>query len=293
MIKKIFDYEDGFMGVRDTKPETYFRSFKQDYRLRTLTQNIRLEKGTFLDIGCGGGLLTETLPYYYPQARIFGCDVSSTAISYAKKLGSGNVRYGVIKNKKFPYKDNFFDVCICFDVLEHVPDVDFFLKEVKRVMKKGGKVFLIVPCEGEPFTFSWLFQKIHLGKNLTFRYLGHIHPEFTHKYVLQLLEKQGFLIKEKAYSEHVLYQFIQFFVLFLPKILLETTLGEKKASSYTNSGLVKSPKSKNDPLFLIRNIWYSVWDFMMFYPMNWETVLLKNISPTAWKLHVLAMKKHK
>lgn len=290
MKKKSFDYEDVFMGVRDKKPKTYFRSFKKDYRLRSLVQTISLQKGNLLDIGCGGGMLTETLPYYYPNVKIFGCDVSATAISYAQKLGSGNVSYGVIRNKRLPYKDNFLDVCICFDVLEHIPDVSFFLKEVKRVMKKDGKFFIIVPCEGQPFTFSWLLQKIRIGKDLTLRYLGHIHPEFTHEEVESLLKRHKFHVVEKHYSEHIFYQSMLFSLVFLPKLLLELFFGEKKANEYSNSGLVKSPKKGNDPLVIIRNIWYSFWDFMMYYPMNFETIVLKNIQPTAWKLHILVKK---
>lgn len=290
MIKKTFDYEDVFMGVRGEKPTTYFRSFKQDYRLRSLVRTIKLNKGKLLDIGCGGGMLTESLPYYFPKSSIFGCDISKTAIKYAAKFGSGKIKYNQIQNNRFPHKDNFFDVCICFDVIEHVPNVNFFLSEVKRVLKKDGQFFLIVPCEGEKFTYTWFFQKIKLGQDLTFRYLGHIHPEFTHKRVIALLQKHEFLIQEKAYSEHLFYQVLQFLVLFLPKIMLEIFLGKNKANEYTNASLVKAPKDKNDYLLGMRNLWYKVWDFMMFYPMNWETMLLRKFSVTAWKLHVLAKK---
>lgn len=290
MKNKSFDYEDVFMGVRGEKPATYFRSFREDYRLRSLVATIKLNKGKLLDIGCGGGMLTESLPYYFPKANIFGCDISRTAIKYAVKFGSGKIRYNQIQNNHFPYKDNFFNICICFDVLEHVPDVDFFLKEVKRVLKKNGKFFLIVPCEGQRFTYTWLFQKTHLGENLTLRYLGHIHPEFTHKRVIALLQKHGFLIQEKAYSEHIFYQLLQFLVLFLPKIMLEIFLGKNKANEYTNASLVKAPKNNNDCLLRARNLWYKVWDFMMFYPMNWETILLRQIPLSAWKLHVVVKK---
>lgn len=285
-----FDYEEGFMGVRGVKPKTHKLSFKEDYRLRSLVQNVSLSKGRLLDIGCGGGRFTESIPYYFPKVNIYGCDVSNAAISYANKFGSGKIKYGVIKNKKLPYEDNFFDACICFDVLEHVSDVGFFLREVRRIMKNDGQFFLIVPCEGERFTYTWLFQKLHLQEDLTFRYLGHIHPELTHKKIIALLQKHGFLIQAKAYSEHLLYQFIQFFVLFMPKILLEIILGKSKANEYTNSSLVKTPKNHNEYILKVRNYWYKIWDFMMFYPMNWETRLLRKIPFAAWKLQVLTKK---
>ncbi len=290
MKNKPFDYEDIFMGVRGEKPAIYFRSFREDYRLRSLVATIKLDKGRLLDIGCGGGMLTESLPYYFPKASIFGCDISKTAIKYAARFGSGKVKYSEIRKNRFPYKDNFFDVCISFDVLEHVPDVDFFLREVKRVLKKNGKFLLIVPCEGQLLTYTWFFRKIKLGQDLTFRYLGHIHPEFTHERVISLLRKHGFSIQEKAYSEHLFYQLLQFLVLFLPKILLEIFLGKNKANEYTNASLVKVPKSNNDSLLKVRNLWYKIWDFMMFYPMNWETILLRKFPVTAWKLHVVVKK---
>lgn len=293
MRSKRFDYEEVFMGVREEKPKNYFRTFTQDYRLRSLMKIVASEKGRLLDIGCGGGLLTESIPYYFTKMSIFGCDVSSTAISYAKKLGSGKVKYDHIENNRFPYKDNFFDLCICLDVLEHVPNVDFFLKEIRRVLRENGRLFLIVPCEGQRFTYTWFFQKIHRWENLTYRNFGHIHPEFTHKSVIKLLEKHGFIIKDVSYSEHLFYQFIHFFLYFLPKGLLELFLGEKKTNEYSDSSLVRSPKSKKDPLVVVKRLWYAFRDAMMMYPMNWETILLRKLPTTAWKLHVLVGKKKK
>ncbi len=287
MIDHTFDYEDVFMGVRKEKPKTYLRTFAQDYRLRSLTASVAFGKGKLLDIGCGGGMISETLPYYYPKGVIYGCDVSKTAIAYAKKLGSGKVKYARIQNKRFPYKDNFFDVCICLDVLEHVPDIDYFLKEVKRVLKKDGKFFLIVPCEGQPFTYTWFFRKIHLGQNLTRRYFGHIHPEFTHTTVLQLLKQKGFRVEDASYSEHFLYQLMHLCIFFLPKFLLELYLGKEKSLEYTDSSLITSPKDSNNLFMLIRSVWYKIFNACMRYPMSWETILFRKLPSTAWKIHVL------
>ena len=284
-----FDYEDVCMGVRDKKPKSYFRSFARDYRLRSLIQSVDLGKGKLLDIGCGGGMISETLPYYYPKGALYGADVSKSAITYAKKYGSGKVAYSHMKGKRLPYKDSFFDVCICLDVLEHVPDVDFFLKEVKRVLKK---VVHFCHCAMRR-TATYLHvgvSKLHRGQNLTFQYFGHIHPEFTHAYVLELLKKHGFVIRETRYSEHVFYQFMHLCIFFLPKLLMEIFLGKKIAHEYTNSSLIHKPKLGFDPLLLVRSVWFAFFDFMMMHPMAWETILCSHIPFGAWKLHALAVK---
>lgn len=283
-----FDYEDVCMGVSDGKPETYYKSFVDDYRLRSLTQSIHSETGKILDIGCGGGRIAETLPYYYPKASIYGCDISSSAITYAKKYGSRKVAYAHMKSKRLPYRDNFFDVCICLDVLEHIPDTNYFLNEVKRILKKNGKFFVIVPCEGEPFTYTWWFQKIGIGQNLTLRYFGHIHPEFTHSYVIALLRKHGFSIHSVRYSEHIFYQLLHVCLFYGPKLLLEKILGKKMAHEYDTSSLIHSPKKKIVLLMMVRNMWFRFFEFMMNYPMSWETIICSNIPFGAWKLHFVA-----
>ena len=98
-----FDYEDVFMGVREEKPKTYLRTFAEDYRLRSLTRSVVLGNGKILDIGCGGGLIAESLPYYYPSAEIYGCDVSKTAIPMLKNL-EGKVKYAIVNKIGSPIK---------------------------------------------------------------------------------------------------------------------------------------------------------------------------------------------
>lgn len=284
-----FNYEEVFMGVMEGKPKTYKISLKEDYRLKRLTESLKLRKGRFLDIGCGGGVLTESLYYYFPKVKFYGCDVSKQAINYARKFGSGRVIYETIKKNKLPYKNNFFDVCICLDVMEHILDVDLFLKEVKRVLKKDGKFFLIVPCEGEPFTFTWLFQKIGYGNKLTFKNWGHIHPEFTHHSIEKLLKKHKFITIKKSYSEHLIYQLTNLILYFIPKELMTLFLG-KNASSYTDRGIIKAKTKKKvskNPIMLFRSIWFLFSKFLRMITA-WELEFFKSFSLTAWKLHVLA-----
>ncbi len=285
---EVFDYNEVFMGVTHGKKGNYFISFEEDYRLKHLTDAVKAKSGKLVDLGCGGGLLTESLAYYYPKVKVFGCDVSRTAISYAKKFGSGKVNYDLIKNKKLPYKDNSFDVCICLDVLEHIPDVDYFLKEVKRILKNNGKFFLVIPCEGQPFTYTWFFQKLKMGDKLTFKNWGHIHPEFTHKSVTKLLETHGFSVLGKTYSEHIFHQLLNFFTYFLPKEILEFIL-KQNATKYYDRGIVEKVVKndrKTDILDVIRETWLFIGTILSRLVITLDVLLLKRIPFTAWKINL-------
>lgn len=290
-MKKSFDYEKVFMGVTQDRSEGYVDNvYKEDYRLERLIQSIPATKGKMLDIGCGGGTLTECLPYFYPEMKVLGCDVSKTGISYAEKYGEGKVKYSVIKNNILPYRDNSIDIIVSLDVLEHVPDIHLFLKEIKRVLKKKGLLFFAVPCEGQPFTFTWFFQKIKIGHNLTFKHIGHIHPEFTHHYVTQLLETKEFRIVSKSYSEHFLYQSTTLFRFLLAKELLEFFFGKNKAEKYYDRSIISmetADNQKGDVMFLFRKVWLKFWSFVNVLT-SVERKLLKNISFGGWKLFILS-----
>lgn len=291
-MKKVFDYEDHIMAVPSDTPPDYVRSFSDDYRIKRFVESLKIKKGSLLDIGCGGGILTESLTHYYPKMKISGCDISSKAIEYAKKYGHSKVQYKSYDGVTLPYSKNSFDVCTCFDVMEHVLDEKFFLKEVRRVLKPGGKFFLIVPCEAERFTFTWLFQKFYILSNLTFNEWGHVHPEFTHDKIIALLSSQGLQVVKKTYSEHAIYQICNLVIYFIPKAIMNMILGSKKAVQYTDRGVFRKKlkgNKKTDFMMIVRNAWMKVRYFFGSF-MTMETELCKNIPYGAWKIHVLAGK---
>ena len=121
-----FNYEEIFMGAFSKKRNNYKKTFQDDYRLKTHGRGFKTQKRKAFRHRLRWGIITESLPYYYRGVKVFGCDISKTAIAYAKKFGSGKATYDVLKGKNFPYKDSTFDACICLDVMEHVPDVNFF-----------------------------------------------------------------------------------------------------------------------------------------------------------------------
>jgi len=250
------------MGVfQDRISGFYKKTYKDKAEMRRIVEMVKLKKGNMLDIGSGGGYLTECLPFFYPKVHIFGCDVSSNAIRYAKKFGTGKVQYRTMK-KKLPYPSNYFDVCICTDVIEHIPDVPYFLKEVRRMLKKDGIFFLSIPCEGQPFTIHWLLRKIGIWKDLTFKHVGHIHPEFTHEYVINLFQKSGFTILGKKYSERWLVQLFRYTLFMIPKEILESVIGRKKAEQYYDRNVViKDERSAKDIFMYVRILWFKLFQF--------------------------------
>ena len=95
-----------------------------------------------LDIGCGGGLLSE--PMCRLGATVTGIDASDKNISVAKlhsKKNNLKINYFCSSPEKFKVKDKF-DVILNMEIVEHVEDVSFFLKSCADLLKKNGIMFV-------------------------------------------------------------------------------------------------------------------------------------------------------
>jgi len=95
-----------------------------------------------LDIGCGGGLLCE--PLCRLGAKMTGIDASNNNIEVAKlhsKEMNLNIKYINCSPEKLNLK-NEFDVILNMEVIEHVSDVDLFLKNCSKLIKKNGIMFV-------------------------------------------------------------------------------------------------------------------------------------------------------
>ena len=101
-----------------------------------------------LDIGCGGGILSEKLSRL--GANVTGIDASKISIDIAKehaKKSRLEINYKCIttsellkiKNVKF---HNKFDLIIASEIIEHVEDISFFLKSCSKLLKKNGLMFV-------------------------------------------------------------------------------------------------------------------------------------------------------
>ncbi len=95
-----------------------------------------------LDIGCGGGLLSE--PMSRLGAEVYGMDASEKNIEVAKihaKKNDLDIKYFCSSPEKFE-TDLKFDVILNMEIIEHVENVDFFLRSCSKLMKKNGIMFV-------------------------------------------------------------------------------------------------------------------------------------------------------
>ena len=95
-----------------------------------------------LDVGCGPGFFElELAAEVGDRGSVTGVDVSpaSIAVAQAKAEGHGNVSFHEAEATGLPAGDGEFDRAFSVQVLEYVPDVDAALRELRRVLKPGGR----------------------------------------------------------------------------------------------------------------------------------------------------------
>jgi 2-polyprenyl-6-hydroxyphenyl methylase/3-demethylubiquinone-9 3-methyltransferase len=104
--------------------------------------NKPLKKINILDIGCGGGLLSE--PMCRLGASVTGIDASKKNIEIAKlhaKTNKLKINYMCASPETLKTKIKF-DVILNMEIIEHVKDIDLFIKESSNLLKKNGLMFI-------------------------------------------------------------------------------------------------------------------------------------------------------
>lgn len=125
-----------------TKENTSY-NYQESRKYKEIIKLIDNQPKRILDIGCGDGVFTKILKDSF-KSEVYGIDISKKALKKAQKRGIKIKNYD-IDGKKLPFKNNYFDLVICGDVIEHIINTSKLIKEVKRILKKGGIVIASVP----------------------------------------------------------------------------------------------------------------------------------------------------
>ena len=133
-----------------------------------------------LDVGCGTGANLEMLSGFGSSE---GVDVSDDALEFCRAKGL-TVHKGLAE--KLPFDDETFDVVTALDVIEHLDDDVAGLKEMHRIVKKGGKTLIFVPA----FMWLWGVQDD----------ISHHRIRYTRKQIVERVEKAGFKVERATYA---------------------------------------------------------------------------------------------
>ena len=264
-----------------------------EYRIFNFLRQIKKVEGRICDIGCGGAEFLKKIKKLFPESQCFGCDISHKAIELGSTVPSPWASLKIIESDGIlPYENNFFDICVSTCVLEHVADIEAQLKEINRILKIGGLVHICVPCEGQPLSMNWLYQKTGWGKNFTFKNWGHIQPQLTHEKMIDHLKATGFEVKKISYSLHLPVDFLNLFLYFLPKEILEAVF-KARAFQFTDASMVEAKvhNRKNRGFFyFFRSCWLSILAANEVL-RTLDAILLGNIPFTASTVHITCRKK--
>lgn len=126
---------------------------------RKLIEQILADKkpSRLLEIGCGTGETLTFLKKLFPKAELYGVDLSSLAVEYAKSRNHLNIfKADAIK---LPFKNNYYDLILFLDVLEHIKNDQKAVNEALRVLKPKGIIVITSPA----MKFIWSYHDKMLG----------------------------------------------------------------------------------------------------------------------------------
>lgn len=121
----------------------YLEDNRRLHLMAGMVNDLRLHKRNILDIGCHDG--TFLFSIRREDNSLFGIDASDYAVKKAKKRNISAKRFFFDGKEKFPFRNKMFDLIIAGEIIEHVYDTDFFIREVRRLLKDKGYLLISTP----------------------------------------------------------------------------------------------------------------------------------------------------
>lgn len=138
-----------------------------------------------LDAGCGTGVMLQDVRLL---GTAEGVDISEEALQLCRQRGLENVRHADVLN--LPFVADHFDFVMALDVLEHLDDDSGALREFRRVLKPGGRVFIFAPAH------RWLWSLQDEVSHHKRRYVG--------RTLREAVESAGLVVERQTYVSTLL-----------------------------------------------------------------------------------------
>ncbi len=148
-------------------PDWYFSSIKRnpyqrywhERRFSEVSKFIEPNGGKIIDIGSADGIFTKVILDKSKAKEIIGIDVLKSSVDWANSHWKNNKRmkFKIGDAHKLKFQANSFNAAFALEVMEHVFEPQIVLREIKRVLKKGGYVIVLVPSDNTLFRIIWWF----------------------------------------------------------------------------------------------------------------------------------------
>ena len=178
----------------------YNRQTQDDEHLDLIIGHLKIESGMkILDLGTGTGYLAFALAKAYPEAEVTGLDIVEKALkaneARAKAEGLNRLQFRSYDGVTFPFADNTFDLVTTRYALHHFPAINDTFREISRVLKHDGILFLSDPPpnddDAERFVDAYMQMK-HDG-----------HIKFYTKCEWQSLGLSADLVITDSFETHI------------------------------------------------------------------------------------------
>lgn len=100
--------------------------------------------GIGVDVGCG--LISV---FHGMENRVIAIDPLMEGYNQILRKEDDNIKYLEASGEEIPFADEYFDYAFCVNVIDHTPNPDKMAKEIKRVVKRGGKIYFEVNFDDE------------------------------------------------------------------------------------------------------------------------------------------------